>query len=62
MSNNRCYICGNDPGVFFVWSSSRRFNRKKLMDDMKWNDKLHRSIISQGVKVCFGCNEKLKDK
>ena len=53
--DNKCKICEDYHGGFFVWSSDRRFNRLKLAElcDMnKYN------AFNESFKVCIECVRK----
>ena len=58
MGIHTCYRCNCNPGPFFVWTSSRRFDREKLIKDMNLKSKFARSQIKAGAPICFQC---LKD-
>ena len=53
-----CRICG-EPTIFFIWSTSRRFNRRKFIDTLKDIEKRDKVSISvDGDPVCFHCTDK----
>lgn len=58
---NKCYICGCNPGPFYVWTTSRKFPKKTLIGEMKVTSRSTMKEISvDGKPVCFGCLENLK--
>ena len=57
---SKCYLCNCNPGPFFVWSSSRKFPRDKLIKILG-NDRFTNKTILEGVQICYECFEKLKN-
>jgi hypothetical protein len=56
-----CYICGT-PTIFYIWSTSRRFPKKNLINYKKLDTKYDMDKITRdGVAVCFKCVERLKE-
>jgi hypothetical protein len=57
--NHRCEVCNIDS-PFFIWSTSRYFNRMKLLNTFKDVTKhMKVKILNKEYVVCFGCSEKL---
>ena len=57
--SNICEICKWDT-IFYIWSSSRHFNRQKLLKLVSKKDKLMRNrIMKESYPVCMICCEKL---
>lgn len=55
-----CFICKNKT-IFYVWSTSRRFPKEKLIKYKDCKTKLEKARIAiEGQPVCFGCLEELK--
>lgn len=55
----RCALCPNNT-IFFIWSSSRRFNRVKLLDIVKdKSEVMKRKILNESYPVCLPCAYKL---
>ena len=53
-----CKICGART-IFFVWSSSRYFNRKKLWKSMATEKQsLKREVLKDCYTVCIPCVRK----
>ena len=59
-----CYICGEQDHFFFKWSTSRYFNRRKVLDIVSKRRKLLDSdkqfIMDDEYRVCGRCVEKYK--
>jgi len=60
MGIHNCYKCNCDPGPFFIWSSSRNFNKEKFLEILGKNDRLTKSELKKGVEVCYECYNELK--
>lgn len=61
MGIHRCSICGSDPGVFYIWTTSRNFPRQKMIETLKIESKAEKHEIAvDGKVVCLGCLELLK--
>jgi hypothetical protein len=62
MIDYNCKICGNPDHFFFRWSTSRYFNRRKVLDIVKQNSNLRKfdreSILKGEYRVCGKCCEK----
>jgi len=53
--SHKCPICGSLSG-FFVWSTDRRFNRKKLAEicnNIPENKRI--GVLTESYTVCLGC-------
>ena len=59
MGVHRCKKCGCDPGPFFIWSSSRDFDREKFIKSLDKKNMSTKSEIKSGVKICYACYQKV---
>jgi len=63
MGVHKCYLCGCDPGPFFVWTTSRRFPRINLfkLRNIKTKAEMY-NVSKEGYPVCPDCLNKLKEE
>jgi len=56
MGIHKCYLCGCNPGPFFIWTTTRYFNVEKLMTLKRNTSKNFRNQIKyNGESICFDC-------
>jgi hypothetical protein len=56
--SNRCAVCGIDT-IFYIWSTSRNFNRKQLVNTFSNEDNNTKfRLLNDSYPVCFHCVEK----
>jgi hypothetical protein len=59
--SKECSICKNRT-IFYVWSTSRNFPRRALINytNVKTKHERHK-VFEEGVPICFKCSNKLKE-
>jgi hypothetical protein len=58
--SKECSICKNRT-IFYVWSTSRNFPRRALINytNVKTKHERHK-VFEEGVPICFKCHDILK--